>query len=334
MTTFTTLVGDYVGRGLIANRPATPNIGTTTTALYYATDTTNFYYWSGSAWVLFATGGSGAPGGSNHQIQYNNAGVLGGIAQTNGQLLIGSTGATPVAASLTAPAAGLTITGGAGTVTFALANDLAALEAMSGTGLAAHTGAATWTERTITGTASRISMTNGNGVSGNPTIDIDAAFGIDGLSDVTITAGAENDILALISSVWLNKRPHYGMGFSAPQTTVYSASQVMGHHRVPCGITIPANFGAYLGRTSEAGGSAVTTGSTIFSVDKAGTATPNTFSQIGTITFAAGTVTPTFATSGGTAQTFAAGDVLRIVAPGTPDATFAGFYATIIGYQT
>jgi hypothetical protein len=155
-------------------------------------------------------------------------------------------------------------------------------------------------------------------------------------TDAAVTSPADNDVLVYInsSSKWTNKRPHYGLAFSAPQTTAYTASQVVGHHDFACAATIPANFGAYLGRSSRAGGSAVAAASTVFSVEKAAAATPNTFSQVGTITFAVGTVTPTFASSGGAAISFAANDRMRIVAPASPDGTFAGFYATIAGYQT
>lgn len=51
--------------------------------------------------------------------------------------------------------------------------DLDALAALSGNGLATRTGSGTATNRTVTGTSGRITVTNGNGVSGNPTIDID-----------------------------------------------------------------------------------------------------------------------------------------------------------------
>lgn len=81
--------------------------------------------------------------------------------------------------SLAAPAAGFTITnpaGVAGDPTFVLADDLAALEGMAGTGLVTRTAANTYAQRTITGTSNRLSVSNGSGVAGNPTLDIDAAY--------------------------------------------------------------------------------------------------------------------------------------------------------------
>lgn len=47
-------VPDYLGRGLLANRPVSPNIGTTQCAIYVATDTDTIDAWDGSAWVLLA----------------------------------------------------------------------------------------------------------------------------------------------------------------------------------------------------------------------------------------------------------------------------------------
>lgn len=50
--------------------------------------------------------------------------------------------------------------------------DLTAVAALSSTGLAVRTGSSTWTTRTLTGTAGRLTVTNGDGVSGAPTLDL------------------------------------------------------------------------------------------------------------------------------------------------------------------
>jgi hypothetical protein len=41
----------YFATGVIANRPATPNVAPNTIAFYYATDTLVLYMWTGAAWV-------------------------------------------------------------------------------------------------------------------------------------------------------------------------------------------------------------------------------------------------------------------------------------------
>lgn len=80
---------------------------------------------------------------------------------------------TVTSVATTAPAAGFTISGGpittSGTFLFTLANDLAALEAISGTGIAVRTASETWTTRSIAASTG-ISVANVDGVSGNPTI--------------------------------------------------------------------------------------------------------------------------------------------------------------------
>ncbi len=120
-----------------------------------------------------------------------------GVA-TDGQLIIGSSAADPVLASLIAPAAGITITGGAGTVTFALADGLAALEALAGTGIVVHTAADTYTERSIAVTASTgLSVADGDGVGANPTLaGIDASDSVKGVATFD-----ENDFLVTSADV-------------------------------------------------------------------------------------------------------------------------------------
>ncbi len=97
--------------------------------------------------------------------------------------------------TLTGPAAGISISNGdgvSGNPTLALANDLAALEGLSSTGIAVRTTTDTWAQRTLTGTADKITVTNGDGVSGNPTITVAATYA--GQASIvtvgTLTAGA------------------------------------------------------------------------------------------------------------------------------------------------
>lgn len=75
---------------------------------------------------------------------------------------------------------GMGVSGGpittSGTITLSLANDLLALEGLASTGIAVRTATDTWAQRTLTGTAARISISNGDGVAGNPTVDIDATY--------------------------------------------------------------------------------------------------------------------------------------------------------------
>lgn len=95
--------------------------------------------------------------------------------------------------SLVAPAAGFTIAdsgGVAGNPTFALADDLAALEAMAGTGLVTRTAANTYAQRTATGTANQIAITNGDGVAGNPTIGLAASLSFSGITITNLAASS------------------------------------------------------------------------------------------------------------------------------------------------
>lgn len=98
----------------------------------------------------------------------------------SGTGLVSKTGASTFATrTLTGPAAGITVSNGdgvSGDPTLALANDLAALEALSTTGMMARTAAETYTMRTITGTANRISIADGDGIAGNPTINIHTSY--------------------------------------------------------------------------------------------------------------------------------------------------------------
>lgn len=100
---------------------------------------------------------------------------------------------------------------------------------------------------------------------------------------------------------------------------VPSASAIIMRIPTARAVSFAANFAGSYGVASVAA-----TGSTVFDVTKNG-------SSIGSITFAAAATTATFTTSGGSAQTLAAGDVLAIIAPATPDATLANVGFALAG---
>lgn len=151
---------------------------------------------------------------------------------------------------------------------------------------------------------------------------------------ITLTALADTDILIYDSGSgeWHNHRQHYDIASYVPG--VLTASQDVLGHPFSKGVTFPANFGAYLGRTTVARSKVAATASTTFKVQKAASATPTAFSDVGTIVFAAGAAVATFTTSGGTALTFAQGDVIGLVAPVSADATLAGVSVNLVGFET
>lgn len=147
----------------------------------------------------------------------------------------------------TQPAAGLTITPATSqdlsanrAWTYALANDLAALEGLSSTGIAVRTATDTWAQRTITGTSNRISVSSGNGVSGNPIVDIDAAY----VGQTTITT-----LGTIATGVWSGTA--IGPTFGGTGLTAYSQGDLIYASAPNTLITLPKNTTAsrYLANT-------------------------------------------------------------------------------------
>lgn len=113
--------------------------------------------------------------GVDSGIQAYDAGLDALAAYNTNGILVQTTEDTFAGRSLVAPAEGIIITdpdGVAGNPTFALANDLAALEGLATTGYIVRTGTDTATTRSITGNAGRIEVTNGNGVVSDTSIDL------------------------------------------------------------------------------------------------------------------------------------------------------------------
>ena len=71
---------------------------------------------------------------------------------------------------------GLTVTGSpvttSGTVALSLGTELQGLAGLASTGIVVRTGAGAYSEVTVTGTSGNITVTNGSGVAGNPTINL------------------------------------------------------------------------------------------------------------------------------------------------------------------
>lgn len=147
---------------------------------------------------------------------------------------------TGAARTLSAPAAGLTITNPAGTAgnpTFALANDLAAYEGLAANGIVARTATDTAAARVITGTANEVTLTNGDGVSGNPTVSLPSALTFTGK---TVTGGTFSGPAVTT--------PGAGMTFagSTSGTTTVSATAIAG----TTALTLPAATDTLVGKAT------------------------------------------------------------------------------------
>ena len=142
--------------------------------------------------------------------------ALAALASTG---LLARTGAATYAPrTLTGPAAGITVSDGdgvSGNPTLALADDLAALEGLSSTGLAVRTASNTWAQRTVTSSDSTVTITNPGGVAGN--IDLSAS----GISAVAAVSSSIPCGCGVAGDVTFDGTTSV-TGFGAPSSRIYT----------------------------------------------------------------------------------------------------------------
>ena len=78
--------------------------------------------------------------------------------------------------------------------TVSVGGDLTSIEGLTGTGILTRTADESWALRTLTGTSAEITVTNGNGVLGNPTISLPTALTFTGK---TITGGTYSGVAGI-----------------------------------------------------------------------------------------------------------------------------------------
>jgi hypothetical protein len=147
---------------------------------------------------VVGTGGIRLPAGTSAQRPVNSAGLVryntdSGTLEYNNGTTWGGAGGTVTSVAATG-STGLTVGGSpitaAGTLTFTLGAELQGISGLSATGIIARTAVGTYSSRTITGTAGNIVISDGDGIAGNPTIDL-ASVGIavsDSLKKITTDA--------------------------------------------------------------------------------------------------------------------------------------------------
>jgi len=149
------------------------------------------------------SGGTGiglVDGGAQSTLQITLNAVSGSL-ETASNGIIAKSGSAVVARTLTASGNGLSITNGdgvSGNPTFALSGVAASVAGLSGTGMLAMTGGGTTVSgRDLLGTANQITITNGNGASGNPTFAITTNPELPGTEGVTIPFGTTAERAAI-----------------------------------------------------------------------------------------------------------------------------------------
>lgn len=170
-------------------------------------------YYNGTNWVNSAPGA--AAGVQAHDVGLDSLSSITGP----GFVSVGADGNTFAARTFQMPAAGIamTNTSGGGNPSISLTNDLAAVEGLTTNGIAVRTATDTWATRSVVGgSTGTIIVDDGNGVSGDPTLDLQTLtiptnsgtfykFSYDTHGRVTaVQAVVAADITGLVDTVYVN----------------------------------------------------------------------------------------------------------------------------------
>lgn len=146
------------------------------------------------------SGGTGVgltDGGAQSTLQIVLNGASGSLESAGTGVIVKSGASSVVARSLATTGAGLSVSnadGTAGNPTFSLTGVAASVANLSGTGMLAMTGGGTTVSgRDLTGTANQITVTDGNGASGNPTFAIASNPALPGTAGVVLPSGTTGE---------------------------------------------------------------------------------------------------------------------------------------------
>ena len=149
---------------------------------------------------VFAVSGSGltaSDGGAGNNYTVSLAGTVKSLQDNSATGIIAKdTTSTVVTRTMQQPSEGFTITnpgGVGGDPTFALSHSLASLQNLAGVGGIYRVGTDTLTLRTLAGTSNQIDVTNGDGVSGAPTISISSNPIIPGTGSIGLPKGTTGE---------------------------------------------------------------------------------------------------------------------------------------------
>jgi hypothetical protein len=146
-----------------------------------------------SRYVTSGTGISITDAGAGSYFQVGLTGASLSLQSVGGGIIAKDSASTVVARSIAVSGAGLSVSNADGTggdPTLALSGLPALLANLGGSGMLTILGGSSINPRTLTGTASQILVTNGDGQSGDPTIGLENDTVIPGTGAITIPSGS------------------------------------------------------------------------------------------------------------------------------------------------